>query len=249
MTVHTAHLRRALARLERADARLRAHAPEPRSLAPSRPLATPLAALGRALLTPDVSAERADAFADALCGILDAQLVCFPENIFWDSDCMAAALSGLPTAEAIARDAAQIVALQRGFGRGSVINFRYVHDFIYGYDWARWVRRAPDARAAHGPFSAPFLAYLRARCGELVALIARDDAVYGQLPPGQPRNPFGFSREPDDERRLHEALAAQGLIPVEAWAVEARMRWDRPFREVRAEQARAMGIAAHNGAR
>lgn len=247
MTVHPPHLRRALARLERADARLHAHTSAPLSLAPGRAVATPLAALGRALLAPDVSAERADAFADALCAILDAQLACFPENIFWDSDHIAAVLSRLPTAEAIAHDAALIVALQRGFGRGSVINFRYVHDFIYGYDWARWVRRAPETRAAHGPFSAMFLTYLHTRCGELVALIARDDAVYGKLPSGQHRNPFGFSREPDDERRLHEALAAQALIPVEAWALDAHTRWDRAFREVRAEQARAMGIATREG--
>jgi hypothetical protein len=62
------------------------------------------------------------------------------------------------------------------------------------------------------------------------------------LPVGAIRNPFGFSREPDDELALHRALAAAGAIPVEAWRIDAQPRWDLDFAARRLAQARALGL-------
>jgi hypothetical protein len=188
------------------------------------------------------------AFATALEGIALAQVASFPGNLFWDLDFPAARLLDLARGEpelAVSRlehTAARFAALQRGFGAASKIRFRYAHDFIYGFDWARWVQREPAARSAVGPFEPPFLAYLLDRGEEIVRLVEQDDAKYPKLSPGEARNPFGFTREPADEERLHRDLAERGLVPVEAWRRDAVPRWDLPFAALREERARALGL-------
>ena len=97
-----------------------------------------------------------------------------------------------------------------------------------------------------GPFSPAFLAYMHARGHELLAVIARGhDRRYPPLPDARPRNAFGFSREPADELALHRLLAREGLVPVEAWRLDASPRWDRPFQELRREQAARLGLVDH----
>lgn len=233
----------ALRRLRRADETLRTHVGQPASLATGNPVATRLEVLGRGVLCDRTSEEVAIAFAQGLSEIVEAQVEQFPETIFWDMDFLAASLlrtpGGAAGIEALARE---IVLLQKQYGRNSVICFRYVHDFSYGFDWAKWVASAPEARAHIGPFDPEFIHYLRRRGEELVTLIAEDDKKYPKLPDGRPRNPFGFSREPDDERRLTLELASQGLIPVSTWRVDARPRWDRPYAEIREALAREIGL-------
>ncbi len=160
----------------------------------------------------------------------------FPENIFWDLEVIADALRGGVPADLLAR-------VQPLYGQNGEIRFRYIHDFIYGFDWAKWVRRAPTERATHGPFSEAFLAYSFRRGHELLALIADNDSKYGQLQDARARNPFGFSREPDDEALLFRDLAERDLLPVRAWDTSARPVWDRPFAELRTERAGALGLA------
>jgi hypothetical protein len=227
-------LSRALDLLEAQDARVAAAPQE--SLCPGRARPTPLRALGLALLPPDVDPARALAWAQGLVEVAQAQREHFPDTIFWDQDLLAASLLRLPSLDALRQVAADIRALQAQFGRRSELCFRYTHDFNYGYDWSRWVAREP-ARAQVGPFDPPFLAYMKQRGGELVELIAADDAKYHKLPPGTPRNPFGFSREPAAERALFRALAAQDLIPARAWDPHDQPRWGARFAEARAELA------------
>lgn len=238
-----------LDRLHSLSRHLRGAAGPLRSLAPDRAEATPLPELGERVLSDDVPEGAAFAFATALCAIVEAQLENFPENVFWDFDyaaerLMTEARAATETASAARRlsaASARIVALEEIFGTKSKIQFRYVHDFMYGFDWARWVQLDP-CRASSGPFDEPFLAYMSGRGREITELIGRHDAKYPELPRGVARNPFGFSREPADEERLHKDLAERGLVPVEAWRMDATPTWNRPFSKLREERARALGL-------
>lgn len=222
------------------------------SLCPGRGRATPLRDIAAALLDRTVPRDVAEAWCSGLGSIVRAVVEHFPENLFWDFDyagtsLLATALERSDGIERLHESCELSVALQRDFGRRSRIGFRYSHDFLYGFDWAKWVSRAPDERASVGPFSLEFLRYLDRRGHELLDLIARDDDTYPKLPSGAPRNPFAFSREPGDELRLHRDLAERGLIPVESWRPDAVPRWQRPYRQLREQRACALGIR-HNDA-
>lgn len=234
----------ALHRLDLADRAMAKAVGSPRTLAPGRSAATSLRALGEQLL--DGTDRRvALVWASGLETIVNAQLTHFPETIYWDIDYLAASLLRAASADAVEELEAlceEIAALQAQYGRGSMLAFRYTHDFIYGYDWAKWVRKDPAARADTGPFSAEFVEYVRRRGEELEQLIAEDDEKYPKLPNGQPRNPFGFSREPAHEADLFAALAQRELLPVETWNVDATPRAGRPFAELRVACATEFGL-------
>lgn len=250
MAVRASH--RALERLARADARLG----EPwRTLAPGGTQARPLLAIGRALLEAEPEPAKldptaAEVFAEGLAAIAIAVRSAFPHNVFGDLDYLAASLwraaAEAPSgAVAFLREqCARVVELQSRFGAASAIRFRYAHDFLYGFDWAKWVSRDPAARANVGPFAPEFLAYMDVRGHELLAVIAAgQDVRYPPLPDEVPRNAFGFSREPSDEITLHRHLAREGLLPVEAWRIDASPRWDRPFAGLRREHADRLGLS------
>ncbi|HEY8376846.1 MAG TPA: hypothetical protein VIK91_10170 [Nannocystis sp.] len=183
----------------------------------------------------------ADELRAGLRAIEAAAAAAFPENLFWDLEFLAASLvrEGAGAMTALAR---RIAGLQGLYGQHTVIRFRYVHDFLYGYDWAKWVQREPATRHAVAPFAPAFIAHQERRARELEELIAADDAVYPRLPEGQVRNPFPFSREPEAEAQLLRDLARRGLLPVEAWDPGAAPRWDRPYADLRVERARALGL-------
>jgi hypothetical protein len=215
-----------------------------RSLCPGRERATPLAALVK---QTEVPASSLASWVDAVLGLARAQAEHFPENVFWDLDYAARCLwtdarERPDPAAALQETKALLVELYRLFGRQEAIQFRYAHDFVYGFDWAKWVRGDPR-RAVHGPFSLPFLRYIEGRGHEFLRRIAAgDDPTYAPLPAGQARNPFVFSREPADEARLHEDLAARGWVPVRTWCSEHAPRWELDFQVLRAESAAALGI-------
>jgi hypothetical protein len=242
MSVHSA----AIGRLAAEDSRLRAAHGTLTSLAPGRAEVTRLAEMGECWLTDRVHPAAGEVFADAAIEVAQAQARNFPENLFWDFDLPARSIFEL----AIGGDAAALpetrrvlVMLQERFGVLSPIRFRYVHDFIYGFDWARWVRRSAVQRQSVGPFDRCFLGYTLQRGSELLELIAADDAKYPKIGAGARRNPFGFSREPADEARLLRDLAERELIPVRAWDAFSRPIWDRPFSRLREERAEALGLA------
>lgn len=187
-----------------------------------------------------------DPLTAALREIEAAAAAAFPENIFWDTELLAASLVRTGESEgaaALAELARRIAGLQALYGESTVIRFRYVHDFLYGFDWAKWIRRGPEGRADVGPFERPFVQHMEQRARELCQLIAEDDRTYPSLPEGQVRNPFPFSREPADEALLLRDLAGRGLVPVEAWDPRAAPRWDRPYADLRIDRARALGLA------
>ncbi len=198
----------------------------------------------------NVNTRLVECFAQGIGRVVQSQALHFPDNIFGDLDFLAADL----LAQARSREEDALTYLERAFdlivelngvyGIHSPIRFCYAHDFIHGFDWSRWVRRQPLERRAYSPFSLEFLAYLKHRGGELLELIHRDDAKYPALPAGQLRNVFPFSREPDDEIRLHQALARDHLIPVPAWDANAAPHWDFDCNKTRRLRAADLKIAA-----
>lgn len=220
------------------------------SLAPGRAHARPLAAIGRDVLGAQADPIAAEAFAEGLVAIEAAMRRAFPHNLFGDLDLLAASLwrGALAADEGpvayLQQQCAHVAALQDLFGQATPIRFRYVHDFVYGFDWAKWVARDPSVRAGVGPYSPEFLATMDARGHELLALIAGGrHPKYPPLPDGRPRNPFGFSREPAAEIALHRQLAREGLVPVPAWQIDAIPRWDLPYQQLRYQHATALGLA------
>ncbi len=245
----------ATAAIAAADAAIDRATPQRRTLAPGRARATPLAQLLRTLAPPP--GELARSLARGLAEVALAQLDAFPGNLFWDFDLMAAAVlrEALACSSSDAEGAAlaatrlgQIAALQHLYGRETAIRFTYVHDFVYGYDWAKWIARDPPDRRGHGPYSAAFLAYMDRRGRELLALIAEDDRKYPTLAEREPRNPFPFPREPTSELLLHRSLASRGEIPVEAWRIDATPAWNRGYAAIRAERARMLGLSLREAA-
>ncbi|MCU0675583.1 MAG: hypothetical protein MUE69_22670 [Myxococcota bacterium] len=220
---------RARARLVAFDAELDAHAPR-LTLAPDRERATSLLELFEREPFDD-DGLRAD-FGHALDRITRAMHDAFPENLFWDLDALAHRLARTGREEgprAMIAQSALVAAMQHLFGRETPIAFQYTHDFVYGFDWAKWVRRDPSAHANVGPFDARFLDSMWRRGHELLVLIANDDDEYPKLRGRKARNPFGFERDPEHERRIYRER-------------EPRGQWDRPFRELREERARALGL-------
>jgi hypothetical protein len=228
------------------------------TLDPTRELATSLVdvhARALARLDPGSAPLLARPLANGLCELALAQLDAFPGNLFWDLDLIAVAiveqarpLAPMAAIQQISQQFARMAELQRLYGRSTAINFAYVHDFVYGYDWAKWVAREPSVQTdVPEPFAPRFLAYMRTRAHELLELIAADDAKYPALDDDQARNPFPFSREPADEIRLHRELARRDLIPVPTWSGDAvsldwSARWQVPFQERRIEVARELGL-------
>ncbi|PCC71173.1 hypothetical protein SAMN02745121_04863 [Nannocystis exedens] len=210
-----------------------------RSLAPGRSRSRSVEEV--VALVADGSPATAELTA-ALREIEAAAAAAFPGNIFWDIELLAAELLRAGPGE-VSTQGRRIAGLQALYGQNTVIRFRYVHDFLYGYDWAKWVQREPDERGGVGPFAPAFIDHQERRGRELEQLIAADDAVYPSLPEGQVRNPFPFSREPEAESLLLADLAAAGLLPVEAWDAAASPRWDRPYAELRIERAAALGLS------
>jgi hypothetical protein len=232
----------ALIRFDDMDRQIRAVAPGWTSLCPQRNRPTALHDIGEALLTEHHEASVVEAFTDALCRVVAAKFDQFPDDIFGDVDHLAASLLSRGDADEIRDASMRVIALFEGYGRSSPIHFRYVHDFTYGYDWARWVAGDPAARRFVAPFDDEFLSYLQRRRGELVDRIAAGEEKYRWTPDGVHRNTFRFSREPDDERHLHQALARDHQVPVQAWRFDGPSEWERPFRQIRDEYASRLSL-------
>jgi len=233
-----------VAPLTEIDARIAATRRGPLTLDPTRSLATPLHDVVNELANP----SELPYLAAVASAVAEAQLESFPENVLWDFDFFLASIHEqaciAPSYAAYLSRVTEItVGLMRLYGQQSTIRFRYVHDFMYGFDWARWVRRDPQARADAGPFSIGFLEQIETRGRDILTLIEADDTVYPKLTGTGSRNPFSFSREPDDELALYRGLAARGCVPVEAWRPDAKPDASRDFDVLREQVASSLGLA------
>jgi hypothetical protein len=240
--------------LERLDDELTERGIVRASLAPDRARATSLVGLAGMAQGAGLDEASMAALGSGLESVVRAIAKSFPDNLLWDLDAMVgeltrAALASKDAAAYLDQHASRATELMTMFGRESTIRFRYIHDFVYGYDWVKWVRREVLERRQHGPFSTTFLDYTLDRGRELLELIDQNDRKYHQLAPGEvDRNPFGFSREPHAEIALHEELARTDVIPVEAWRFDAEPRCDRDFAALRHELAMAMRLLRPNAA-
>ncbi len=229
--------------LDAVQARIDATTRGPLTLDPHRSEATRLPELVAALAGPTETEHLAVAAAQVTL----AQLENFPENLFWDLDFYLASVHEQAAASHdyaghIERTTVTTVGLMRLYGQQSKIRFRYVHDFMYGFDWARWVRRDPANRVEVEPFGLSFLNQSESRGQDILNLIEADDTWYPSLEDGSARNPFPFSREPKDELALYRDLSARGFIPVQAWRTDATPDWSRDFDALREARARALRL-------
>jgi hypothetical protein len=92
------------------------------------------------------------------------------------------------------------------------------------------------------PFGLDFLRQTESRGRDIVTLIDADDDWYPRLADGASRNPFPFSREPDDELPLYRLLAKRGDVPVEAWRLDPRPDASRDFDALRQDAAASLGL-------
>jgi hypothetical protein len=226
------------------DARIEQRPWGPLTLDPSRSSATSLTDLVSQL----ADTQQSPLLAAAASSVAEAQLQSFPENLFWDFDFYLASIhryaSTAPDYAGCLENVTSItVGLMRAHGQQSTIRFRYVHDFMYGFDWARWVRRDPEARNDVEPFGLDFLRQTESRGRDIVTLIEADDEWYPMLADGVARNPFPFSREPSDELPLYRLLAERGHVPVEAWRLDAEPNASRDYDELREDAAASLGLS------
>ena len=217
------------------------------SLKPKKKRALSLVQLGELVLKGVAPAllheQQASAWAMAMSHVTRAIVRHFPDNIFVDLDLVAVALRDVVIAEghvALEQTIDPLVEIHRLYGKSSRIRFQYVHDFLYGFDWARWVASEPKERGAIGPFDRRFLQRSVERAQELEALIQKNDATYPAIAPGTFRNPYGFERDPKSEQALFLDLAKEDLLP--ACPIRGRALWDAPFVQQRLERAKQLGL-------
>ncbi|MEH2113438.1 hypothetical protein [Nostoc sp.] len=218
------------------------------SLSPEKTLITSFAELGNLITEQNTDIKIIITLQETLEIIVRTQLQNFPENIFWDFDFLVSSM----LRQALAADegaipflkifGAKMVSLTEMFGNKTEMRFRYVHDFIYGFEWARWVQKEPQNRAHIEPFSLVFFDYLLVKGKELLQRINHGQVVSYKLCDTGYRNPFTFSREPEDEYRLLSYLAEEQLIPVAVWNWNASPVWNKPFQEMRQQLALKLNI-------
>ena len=220
---------------------------KPLSLNPNRSLITSFTELEVKVVQQVSDVYLMSVFRDTLQIILESLLHNFPENIFWDFDFIVSSMLEQALSSAVPIDLLEdfgnkIVLLMDMFGRESEIRFRYIHDFMYGFEWARWVKKKPEQRANSDPFCLHFLDSLLSKGEEILQSIKKDDVKYPQISGKRYRNPFCFSREPEDERCLLTYLAARECIPVAAWEWNAVGVWDKPFYQIREDASKQLNI-------
>ncbi|MEH1770248.1 hypothetical protein [Nostoc sp.] len=218
------------------------------SLSPEKTLITSFAELGDLIAEQNTDIQIIITIQQTLESIVRTQLQNFPENIFWDFDFLVSSM----LRQALTADEGAIpflkifgekmISLTEMFGNKTEMRFRYVHDFMYGFEWARWVQKEPQNRAHIEPFSLLFLDYLLVKGKELLQRINHGQVVSYKLCDTGYRNPFTFSREPEDEYRLLSYLAEEQLIPVAVWNWNASPVWNKPFQEMRQQLALKLNI-------
>jgi hypothetical protein len=218
------------------------------SLSPQKTLITSFAELENLIAEQNSNLQIITAIQETLESIVRTQLQNFPENIFWDFDFLVSSmLRQALTAEEGAITFLKVfgekmISLTEMFGNKTEIRFRYVHDFMYGFEWARWVQKEPQNRAHVEPFSLVFFDYLLVKGKELLQRINHGQVISYKLCETGYRNPFTFSREPEDEYRLLTCLAEEELIPVAVWNWNASPVWNKPFQEMRQQLALKLNI-------
>lgn len=177
----------------------------------------------------------------------------YPENIYWDLDFLFYHVyKQLKDKESFSEKQGWIMQLETRvkhimdiFGSKSKIQFRYIHDFLYGFDWCKWVRKQKESGLTeeYNPFGEEFLTYIESRGLEILDMIEENDQDYVPLQSGTFRNPFVFKRGTEEEKMLLSSLAETKDIPIFAWKVDAKYNTKKDYSQIRKERADALGIA------
>ena len=212
------------------------------SLSRNRLYATNTSQISKDLLPENSDTELRSTLLQGLRLLEEELFEHFPENIFADFDLLIAhiitkAKQTYSPSKYLMERCEFISKLFALYGSNSIIRFQYVHDFIYGFDWARWVQKSPNLRGNVGPFDRVFLDHLFLRGNEICTLIKKNNAKYPKLASHKMRNPFPFSRSPQDEILLHGTLAKKNLIPVTSWSINGKFSHAWDFHKKRIDQA------------
>ncbi len=224
-------------RLAACDRKVQERSASWNSLAPNgRRAALP----GEILLRHTPLLETDHAWVAFLCEYTESLLEHFPENLFCDLDGLASA-----TRQGSAPLFHALLELNLLYGCKGPIRFRYVHDFLYGWDWVKWLRRTRGKAAETPPFSMSFLQHLLSRAGEIGRQLQDRDTGWQELAPGEFRNPFPYSREQTDEALLLREASRRGLVPVRTWGkpLFEAAGLDRNWHQEREALARELGLA------
>jgi hypothetical protein len=241
---------------ENIDKLLFAHSTALYSLNPKEQYASSFSSIGRDLLEMTDHGEIVKTVGVHLTRIIEAQFIHFPENIFWDFNTLAGYM--VQQAEDVYQETAgseyddtfrfinlytsMVIKLWAKFGKHSTIRFRYVHDFIYGFDWAKWVAQSPKERSNIHPLSMRYMKRMMERGEELQHLIARNDEEYHQLSGDEYRNPFAFHRHADEEMTTLKMLAQQDYIPLKSWLYNTTPAWNKEYATIRTQTALDLGF-------
>ncbi len=230
------------------DAFFAEHQIERKSLDLSKDRATGFYMLGASLYERAENTSLLDSYCEYFFELSRAKLYHFPENIFWDTDHLFFSAyteieQAVKPSEYLIEYMDVLMGLLKLFGKHSTIKFRYLHDFTYGFDWAKWVKKKQIDREQVGPFSLSFLKRMHKRGKELGDLILKNDRKYHQLKKSQKfRNPFLFLREPAEEQRLLQSLSKLDFIPVKCWDANDQPNWQKPFDAERNKISKELGI-------
>lgn len=198
---------------------------------------------------PNTHTFQLSTFIDSLSIIVKEELLHFPNNIFWDKNYFLSyfvyQITQIPVTEQesyISKYVQMYVSLLELFGNTSTIRFQYLHDFTYGFDWAKWVRNDSKNRNTILPFSMTFLQRMYHRGKELEQLIQKNDELYPSITRSEFRNPFQFQRSIECEFLLFKQLASKECIPIIAWEQNGSVDWKKNYSELREIEAKNQGL-------
>ncbi|NCN10043.1 MAG: hypothetical protein GW938_09390 [Leptospira sp.] len=220
------------------------------SLCPDKKYATPI----KKLIEQEQENFETDAdinnWIDFCHKLIEESVSNFRENIFWDFDFLIHSLvieykvSSIKQ-EFIENRKEKIKSIFRLFGSKSLIRFKYLHDFLYGYDWYKWQTQSQESSNELKPFGDSFLNYIESRGKELIELIERNDTNYPALENEESRNPFYFSRDKEEETLLWKSLAKDNLIPIPSWQRKIPISLSHNFSEIRNQRAIDLQITSN----
>jgi hypothetical protein len=213
-----------LSKLAQIDLEFRKAIPFPKSLNPELDEPRTLCEIFCILYSGKESDIIWDEFLSVTEQIIRSQFVYYPQNIFWDFDYLLFYIWSQKNKDVLFAMAKKILNVQLYYSSINSINFAYIHDFIYGYDWDRWVRKDIKNRYLVGLYDLKFLSYLEKRGLQIIDSIGSDER-YPVLVKNQNRNVYNFHRHGAAEIKTLTSLAKEENIPIQGWRTDGG-EWD-----------------------
>jgi hypothetical protein len=222
-----------------------------KTLSPKRKHAFDQSKFEESLRSFNLQNEEWNFVEDFLISIVESIQFNFPHNIFFDIDYLSFEVinqcksTNTDFLEQLDLKRKKLISIFELFGKDSKIKFRYIHDFIYGFDWLKWMLEKRNPMENQSPYGNDFLNYISSRGAELVLLIDQNDVKYPDLME-EYRNPFLFSRTPIEEEKLHRVLQETDSLPISSWDIFAIPKFDKNYSSIRTQTAHSLGIAQNH---